>query len=269
MEVLSRTSAADSREDEKKHRCSLHDGNCLTGIVLGAARLDSAKASLLRLCRAKQDNAPNESSKVEAIVIRSLSTIGAVYLMACLGIAGRHLFAGSKAPSSSSIAVTTGHDASLSRLPRTAGSEWFERVRPSCNALEAETRIAADPPPESEDGTSWAAACLALAGKTDRARTLLRQVPQGARAKAASVVFEIGHSVADAGDERSAAPILALVLEFQPDNPMALYHLGMAEFGLYERDKARVHLQRFLEVYPVNDFSRQAAEQALPYTGTD
>jgi hypothetical protein len=201
--------------------------------------------------------------------LRALSAIGVLYVAVCAVFVGRQVLAGARPLTSSPVIRTTGHGASLSRLPRTAGAAWFEKVRPSCNALEAETLIAGEPPPESIDGTAYAAACLALGGKIDRARTLLQEVPSGSRAQAASVVFEIGHVVADAGDERSAAPILALVVEFQPDNPMALYHLGMAEFALYERKKAHVHLKRFLEVYTENDFSRQAAERTLPYTDAD
>ena len=38
--------------------------------------------------------------------------------------------------------------------------------------------------------------------------------PPGERGQASAIVFDIGHPVADAGDDRSAGPIMELVLEF-------------------------------------------------------
>ena len=55
--------------------------------------------------------------------------------------------------------------------------------------------------------------------------------------------------MADAGDDESAGPIMRLVVEYQPENYMALYHAGMSEYILGHTDLARTHLQRFLAIY--------------------
>lgn len=199
-------------------------------------------------------------------MLRTLSAIGTIYVLFCLGLAGRELPAALRPSTGPASSSALSHGLRRSLLPPTAGAEWFARNRPSCNALEAESLVASDPPPSTEDGASYEAACLAIAGRIDRARAVLEGLPADGRTRAASVVFDIGHSVADGGDERSAEPILSLVLQYQPENPMALYHVGMSEFGRYDRKKARVHLEKFLEVYTIDDITRQAAERALPYT---
>jgi hypothetical protein len=42
-------------------------------------------------------------------------------------------------------------------------------------------------------------------------------VARGDRARAANIVFEVGHPVADAGDDRSAGPLMELVVDYVPD----------------------------------------------------
>jgi len=156
-------------------------------------------------------------------------------------------------------------DHSSSGLPHTPGAVWFERVRASCNAVEVESRLARDPYPDDRDGVAYGAACLALAGKMDRSRNLIRQLAAADRSPAASVMFEVGHLVADAGDEKSAAPLLELVLDYQPDNEMALYHLGLAEQATYKFDSARRHLQRFVDLHPQRDSLRENADRSLAF----
>ena len=56
-------------------------------------------------------------------------------------------------------------------------------------------------------------------------------------------MFEIGHPVADAGDDKSAGPIMELVVEFCPNHYMALYHAGASEFALGQGELARQHLE--------------------------
>lgn len=73
------------------------------------------------------------------------------------------------------------------------------------------------------------------------------------RQYAAAIVFNIGHPVADAGDDRSAGPIMELVLDYDDTNYMALYHAGMSEYTLGQPELARRHLTRFLELYRAND----------------
>ena len=142
-------------------------------------------------------------------------------------------------------------------------SVWFQQVKPYCNALEVVTRIRFSPPPSGRVGAGYASACYALAGNIDSARARLLALPESQRAYASSIVFNIGHPVADAGDDRSAGPIMELVLEFWPDNYMALYHAGMSEYALGQADRARVSLQRFLELYHGDDGWRSNALEVL------
>lgn len=141
--------------------------------------------------------------------------------------------------------------------------EWFGTVKPYCNALEVVTRIRSFPPPSGQEGAGYAASCYALAGNIDSARAMIMGLPETERPYAASIVFNIGHPVADAGDDRSAGPIMELVLEFTPDNYMALYHAGISESVLGQSDRARVSLKRFLDLYHENDGWRANALTVL------
>ena len=144
-----------------------------------------------------------------------------------------------------------------------AGGEWFGQVKPFCNAVEVEVRQQHLPAPSGVEGAGYSAACYALAGKIDRAREVIDHLASGDRSRAAGIVFEIGHPVADAGDDQSAGPIMRLVVSYQPGNYMALYHAGMSEYILGQRDFARTHLQRFLELYSSEDGWRHNAQEVL------
>jgi len=146
--------------------------------------------------------------------------------------------------------------------PGTAG-EWFNAIKPFCNTLEVETQVQYRPPPLGVEGTGYAAACFALAGKIDRARALILGRPAGDRGRAAGIVFNVGHPVADAGDDQSAGPIMELVLEFWPQNYMARYHAGMSAYALGRMADAESHLRRFLEEYQQNDGWRSNAVTVL------
>src|SRR5919197_3388551 len=144
-----------------------------------------------------------------------------------------------------------------------AAGEWFARVKPFCNAVEVEVRQQQLPAPSGVEGAGYSAACYALAGKIDRAREVIDHLGSGDRSRAAGIVFEIGHPVADAGDDQSAGPIMRLVVSYQPGNYMALYHAGMSEYILGQHDFARTHLQRFLELYTSEDGWRHNAQDVL------
>ncbi len=133
------------------------------------------------------------------------------------------------------------------------GGKWFAGIKPFCNAVEVEVRQRHWPPPATVDGAGYSAGCYALAGKIDQARKVIDELPASQRSQAAGIVFEIGHPVADAGDDQSAGPIMRLVISYQPDNYMALYHAGMSEFILGQGDLARTHLRRFLTLYQSDD----------------
>lgn len=143
-----------------------------------------------------------------------------------------------------------------------AGS-WFARIKPFCNAVEVEVQQQQLPPPAGTEGAGYAAACYALAGKIDRARQAIESLPSGDRSLAAGIVFQVGHPVADAGDDASAGPIMRLVVEYQPDNYMALYHAGISEYMLGQPDYARAHLERFLQLYRSEDGWRANAREVL------
>jgi tetratricopeptide (TPR) repeat protein len=146
---------------------------------------------------------------------------------------------------------------------RGAAGEWFAQVKPFCNAVEVEVRQQHLPAPAGVEGAGYSADCYALAGKIDRAREVIDRLDAGDRATAAGIVFAIGHPVADAGDDQSAGPIMRLVVTYQPDNYMALYHAGMSEYILGQMDLARTHLRQFLELYRSEDGWRGNALDVL------
>jgi len=141
--------------------------------------------------------------------------------------------------------------------PATAGGqtaeEWFRRARPYCNAVEVRVLQRQTAPPATTAGAGYHAACFALAGQIDDARRIIDGLTPNERYRAAGIVFDVGHPVADAGDDRSAAPIMELVIDYWPNHYMALYHAGMAEYMLGQRDLARKNLTAFLRLYHEND----------------
>jgi hypothetical protein len=144
-----------------------------------------------------------------------------------------------------------------------AAGEWFAQVKPFCNAVEVDVRQQYVPPPATVEGAGYSAACYALAGKIDRARETIDRLGAGDRSTAAGIVFMIGHPVADAGDDQSAGPIMRLVITYQPDNYMALYHAGMSEYILGQMDLARTHLRQFVALYSSEDGWRSNALDVL------
>jgi tetratricopeptide (TPR) repeat protein len=132
-------------------------------------------------------------------------------------------------------------------------AQWFRRVKPYCNSVEVTTLERGSPAPATVEGAGYHAACLALAGKIDDARRVIDALPESNRYQAAGIVFDVGHPVADAGDDRSAGPIMELVIDYWPNHYMALYHAGMAEYMLGQRDLAKHNLTEFLRLYHEND----------------
>lgn len=130
---------------------------------------------------------------------------------------------------------------------------WFRRVRPYCNSVEVRVLQRQTAPPATTAGAGYHAACFALAGQIDEARKIIDELSPNERYRAAGIVFDIGHPVADAGDDRSAAPIMELVIDYWPNHYMALYHAGMAEYMLGQRELARRNLTEFLSLYHEND----------------
>jgi hypothetical protein len=143
------------------------------------------------------------------------------------------------------------------------GAEWFRRMKPYCNTVEVATVVSQTPPPATLEGAGYHAACFALAGRIDNARRTIDKLPEGERAHAAYIVFDVGHPVADAGDDRSAGPIMELVVDYVPNHYMALYHAGMAEYMLGQRDLAKKNLDAFLGIYKESDSWRSNALDVL------
>jgi hypothetical protein len=147
--------------------------------------------------------------------------------------------------------------------PGSEAARWFAAVKPYCNALEVELRVARDPAPAGWDGAGYRAACFAVAGRIDRAREILDAVAAADRERAAGIVFEVGHPIADAGDDLSAGPIMRLVADFQPWNYMALYHAGMSFYVTGEPALSRAQLRRFIQLYDTDDGWRANALEVL------
>jgi len=132
-------------------------------------------------------------------------------------------------------------------------TEWFTAIKPYCNAVEVEVTQRVHPAPSTVEGQGFSAACYALGGRIDSARSVIDRLAERDRAQAAGIVFNVGHPVADAGDDRSAGPIMELVLEYWPNQYMALYHAGMSEYALGQLSLARQHLNSFLQYYHEDD----------------
>jgi serine/threonine protein kinase len=141
--------------------------------------------------------------------------------------------------------------------------QWFAAAKPFCNPVEVGQFMSRRPAAPGWDGAGYAAGCWALAGKIDEARSALRGVPEPDRWRAAGIVFDLAHGVADAGDDLAAGPIMNLVLESWPNHFMALYHAGMSDYTLGHGARARTHLVQFLELYKNEDGFRRNAQQAF------
>jgi tetratricopeptide (TPR) repeat protein len=147
--------------------------------------------------------------------------------------------------------------------------EWWRRARPYCNAVEVRVLQRQTAPPATVAGAGYHAACFALAGQIDEARKIIDGLAPNDRYRAAGTVFDVGHPVADAGDDRSAAPIMELVIDYWPNHYMALYHAGMAEYMLGQRALARKNLTEFLRLYHENDGWRSNGVTVLERLGSD
>jgi tetratricopeptide (TPR) repeat protein len=141
--------------------------------------------------------------------------------------------------------------------------EWYTAIKPFCNAVEVDVSQRQHPAPQTTEGQGYSAACYALAGRIDVARAVIERLPQEDRYRAAGIVFDVGHPVADAGDDRAAGPIMELVLEYWPNQYMALYHAGMSEYTLGQYHLARSHLDAFLAIYHQDDGWTRNARDVL------
>ena len=195
---------------------------------------------------------------------RFLYFAGFAYIAVCGAVVARKL---------SSLEVKTTHTTVVvtpppsPAAPVTSGAQWFAAMKPYCNQVEVDVRERYSPPPSTTEGAGYAAACFALAGKLERARQIIEGLVPSERGAAANVLFEVAHPVADAGDDRASGPMMELVIEYWPNNYMALYHAGMSEYSLGQTLLAEKHLQAFLQMYTVADYFHENAEKALEAMG--
>lgn len=133
-----------------------------------------------------------------------------------------------------------------------------------CNPLQVQRTLAT-----AALSPSQKVACLAIAGDISSARGALMRSHE--RASALQEIFAVAHPIADAGDDRAAGPIMKLVVEFWPENYMAVFHAGMADYALGQDASAREYLLQFMNIYHAHDIWRSRAaialagiEQALP-----
>ena len=191
--------------------------------------------------------------------MRILYWIGSAYIALCALVLTSHVF-------------TSETDASVNTPPNTSsasvggnspGERWFNQIKAHCNSVEVATAIESSPAPKDAEGSAYKAGCYALAGKTKLAKATIDGLSTRDQDYAATIVFNIGHPVADAGDDESAGPIMRLVVGYQPYNFMALYHAGMSEYAIGENDRATLHLKQFLTIYQSNDGWRQNALSVL------
>lgn len=189
---------------------------------------------------------------------RALYLTGLGYLAICGMIVLRHRQAQSRLP--------TAFNPGGTRVA-TPGAAWWIRVKSRCNSVEVELAHRMLPAPSTLDGQGYSAACYALAGKLDSARAIIDRLPEDDRYKAAGMVFDVAHPIADAGDDRSAGPIMELVVGYWPNHYMALYHAGMAEYAVGELELARKNLTAFLSYYHANDAWTERARETLALLG--
>ena len=190
---------------------------------------------------------------------RLYRVIGWSYVVLCVG-----LILASRASSRLGRTSVTQQGGALPGIAGTSeAAQWFRRVKPYCNSVEVATLERGTRAPATVEGAGYHAACLALAGRIDDARRVIDAVPQATRYQSVGIIFDVGHPVADAGDDKSAGPIMELVIDYWPNHYMALYHAGMAEYMLGQRDLAKHNLDEFLRYYHENDGWTSNAKEVL------
>jgi len=219
----------------------------ITGLVQPRRerRMQSAAAALAAL----EDPAPSRAVRPRFAV---LAAAGAA-------MTALWFVRGSPPAAASAPAVRPASPATGTSSPR----QWFAMAKPFCNPVEVAQLMARRPGPSGWEGAGYVAGCWALAGRIGEARSALALVPEQERWRAAGIVFDLGHPVADAGDDIAAAPIMNLVLESWPAHFQALYHAGMSDYALGNAERARTHLTEFLRLYKEEDGFTRNARDAL------
>jgi hypothetical protein len=189
---------------------------------------------------------------------RALYLAGITYLAFCGLLVLRH-----RAPARPSPVAPQPSPATFTG----SAPEWFAAIKPLCNAVEVTLAQQAHRAPATLEGQGYSAACYALGGQLVDAHAVIDRLPAADRYRAAGIVFDVAHPVADAGDDRSAGPIMELVISYWPNHYMALYHAGMAEYSLDQPDLARKNLTAFLSYYHEDDGWTRNAQSTLARLG--
>jgi len=148
-------------------------------------------------------------------------------------------------------------------LAATDGGRWFRANRVHCNSVEAGAILRDTPPPAGTHGAAFAIACLALAGDLTRARAMVEALPAQQRGDGVRPTFELVHALADKrDDDHGITEAMRFVVEYAPDNDLALYHVGLSEF-LTADLRAHDRLTRFLELHRTDDGFAGAARAML------
>ena len=140
---------------------------------------------------------------------------------------------------------------------------WFEALRARCTPVDARLATDLNPPPAGAEGTGYKAACYALAGQVPTARALLLGLPDEERPDGVGPVRDVTRELSAEGRHDQAGALAELVLEFWPDDEVALYEAGLGRWASGDRTGARVYLERFLERHAADDEWSENAREML------
>jgi serine/threonine protein kinase len=185
--------------------------------------------------------------------------------VALIAIFGLVLLGGEYFPrlSAEVFSIPTEDSKSSRSVPRSAAATWFATAKPFCNSVEVSQFLARSKPPGGWEGAGYQAGCYALAGRIEPARQLISKLNPDEQWRAAGIVFDLAHGVADSGDDVAASPIMKMVLAFWPNHYQAMYHAGMSDYALGDYASAKLLLESFLNLYHQEDGFRHNAQQAL------
>ncbi len=179
-----------------------------------------------------------------------------------IGVVGGFLTS-QNAPIPTALQQPTRAQSQSKKLTSKSARSWYSAIRSSCNAVEVDFALRKNPPPSGDLGASYAAACLVLAGNTEAAREKIESLKSSERPKAALLVFNQIHPIADKGNDAAALPGMLLTIDYMPKNFQALYHAGLAEAQLGRFEDADEHLTKFLELYSRDDSFTRRGKKVL------
>jgi len=130
---------------------------------------------------------------------------------------------------------------------RAAAEQWFESIQVGCRRTAGDEwlrSILRGPP--TDYGEMYEAACLALAGRIDQARSRLEAFSEARRSVAVNVLLSTATPIHRAEDYQSSVPVMELVLEFQPYNTYVKYQVGLGHMRLGNQEAGGALLREVL-----------------------